>query len=128
MNENTPIKAVLNRDAKGRFLPNNRANPKGRPPKDKSITNLMREMLDKPADKKFLSKEDYGKTWRQVVAKALLVKAIRGDSMAIRELLDRLEGKPVQLIGGETGGAITLRVVYDDRNRDRTSDNAAKGE
>jgi len=119
MNENTPIKAVLNRDAKGRFLPNNRANPKGRPPKDKSITNLMREMLDKPADKKFLSKEDYGKTWRQVVAKALLVKAIRGDSMAIRELLDRLEGKPTQSIVGGDGKPIILKVVYDDGNTDR---------
>jgi len=103
-------------------------NPKGRPRKDCSITSLAKEMLDQPADERFLSPSDYGKTWRQAIAKALLVGALKLNSGIMKELLDRLEGKPVQLIGGETGGAITLRVVYDDRNRDRTSDNAAKGE
>jgi len=101
---------------------------KGRPRKDCSITSLAKEMLDQPADERFLSPSDYGKTWRQAIAKALLVGALKLNSGIMKELLDRLEGKPVQLIGGETGGAITLRVVYDDRNRDRTSDNAAKGE
>jgi len=90
---------------------------KGRPRKDCSITSLAKEMLDQPADERFLSESDYGKTWRQAIAKALLVGALRLNPGIMKELLDRLEGKPVQLIGGETGGAITLRVVYDDRNK-----------
>ena len=95
------------------------ANPKGRPCKDYSITSLAKEMLDQPADERFLSKSDYGKTWRQAIAKALLVGALKLNPGIMKELLDRLEGKPVQLIGGQEGGAITLRVVYEDSNTDR---------
>ena len=113
---------------KGNWVKGQSGNPKGRPRKDCSITSLAKEMLDQPADERFLSESDYGKTWRQAIAKALLVGALRLNPGIMKELLDRLEGKPVQLIGGEVGGAITLRVVYEDRNKDRTSDNAAKGE
>ena len=102
---------------KGNWVKGQSGNPKGRPRKDYSITSLAKEMLDQPADERFLSPSDYGKTWRQAIAKALLVGALNLNSGIMKELLDRLEGKPVQLIGGETGGAITLRVVYDDRNK-----------
>ena len=102
---------------KGSWVKGQSGNPKGRPRKDYSITSLAKEMLDQPADERFLSPSDYGKTWRQAIAKALLVGALNLNPGIMKELLDRLEGKPVQLIGGETGGAITLRVVYDDRNK-----------
>ena len=102
---------------KGSWVKGQSGNPKGRPRKDYSITSLAKEMLDQPADERFLSESDYGKTWRQAIAKALLVGALKLNPGITKELLDRLEGKPVQLIGGETGGAITLRVVYDDRNK-----------
>jgi len=101
---------------KGNWVKGQSGNPKGRPRKDYSITSLAKELLDQPADERFLSPSDYGKTWRQAIAKALLVGALKLNSGIMKELLDRLEGKPVQLIGGETGGAITLRVVYDDDN------------
>jgi len=113
---------------KGSWVKGQSGNPKGRPRKDYSITSLAKEMLDQPADERFLSPSDYGKTWRQAIAKALLVGALNLNTGIMKELLDRLEGRPVQLIGGEKGGAIILRVVYEDRNKDRTSDNAAKGE
>ena len=104
---------------KGNWVKGQSGNPKGRPRKDYSITSLAKEMLDQPADERFLSESDYGKTWRQAIAKALLVGALKLNSGIMKELLDRLEGKPVQLIGGEKGGAITLRVVYEDSNTDR---------
>ena len=101
---------------KGNWVKGQSGNPKGRPRKDYSITSLAKELLDQPADERFLSPSDYGKTWRQAIAKALLVGALNLNSGIMKELLDRLEGRPIQLIGGETGGAITLRVVYDDDN------------
>jgi len=94
-------------------------NPKGRPRKDYSITSLAKEMLDQPADERFLSPSDYGKTWRQAIAKALLVGALRLNPGIMKELLDRLEGKPAQPIVGGDGKPIILKVVYDGSNTDR---------
>ena len=88
------------------------ANPKGRPCKDYSITSLAKEMLDQPADERFLSPSDYGKTWRQAIAKALLVGALNLNTGIMKELLDRLEGKPAQpIVGGEEGLPILVREI-----------------
>jgi len=47
------------------------------------------------------------------VAKSLIKKAIHGDIQAIKEIGDRLDGKPVQAIIGPEGEPITLveRVI-----------------
>jgi len=85
---------------------------KGRPRKDYSIISLAKEMLDQPADERFLSPSDYGKTWRQAIAKALLVGALRLNPGIMKELLDRLEGKPAQpIVGGEEGLPILVREI-----------------
>jgi len=104
---------------KGSWVKGQSGNPKGRPRKDYSITSLAKEMLDQPADERFLSPSDYGKTWRQAIAKALLVGALNLNSGIMKELLDRLEGKPAQPIVGGDGEPIILKVVYDDSNTDR---------
>lgn len=75
--------------------PNSRKNlelghkPNIRTSKDFSITRIIKEMLDEPAD--FLGAN--GKTWRQVIALKILDEARKGNATLIKELLDRLEGK-----------------------------------
>lgn len=83
-----------------------------------TITSAIRGMLDKPCDERWLYVEDKGKgiTWRQAIAKSLLSHAVQGKQGAVSELLDRLEGKVTQPLGGEGGGPVTIRVVYDDRD------------
>ena len=63
--------------------------------KDYSITRIMKEMLDQPAEERWLSVEDKGQkvTYRQAIAKTILVEAVRGNAKIIGEVLDRLEGK-----------------------------------
>ena len=82
--------------------------------KDYSITRIIKTMLDDPAEERWLEAEDKHKqfTWRQAIAKRILIEAARGNAKVTGELLDRLEGKVTQpeLIKGE----ITLRVVDDD--------------
>lgn len=82
--------------------------------KDYSITRIVKEMLDEPADERWLDVHDKDKklTWRQAIAKALLVGSIRGNAKLMSELLDRIEGKVTQPVANE--GEITLRVKYDD--------------
>jgi len=82
--------------------------------KDYSITRIVKEMLDDPASERWLEVEDKGKrlTWRQAIAKRILIESARGNAKVTGELLDRLEGKVTQPVANE--GEITLRVKYDD--------------
>lgn len=86
------------RGAKGRFLPGNSyrwkagesGNPKGR---KGSVTDAIRQRLEKVRDARD------GRTNAELVADALLEEAIKGRNIqAIREILDRMEGKPRQAI------------------------------
>ena len=47
----------------------------------------------------------------RVVARALLDKAESGDVQAIREVADRLDGKPAQEVMGEDGGPLQVSIV-----------------
>lgn len=83
--------------------------------KDYSITRIIKEMLDRPVDERWLEVDDKGQqlTWRQAIAKRILIEAVKGNAKIISELQDRLEGKVVQPIEGG-GEPITFRVIYDD--------------
>lgn len=73
------------------FAPGQSGNPGGRP-KGRSITALIRELLDAPASDRNGS-PIVGKTVGDQVAEALLREARSGDVRAIKELLDRTEGR-----------------------------------
>lgn len=109
-------------------IKNNKNHP-GRPKKEHSITNLIREMLDQEAQYIAPGALPTDKTWRQLIARAILRKASDGDVSMIRELLDRLEGKVVQPVGGENGEPI--KVEHDIKGKllsllDRYASNGTK--
>lgn len=79
-------------------------NPKGRP-KGKSVSSILKELLDKKAPESFKSTEAYktyltdeeGLTNGEALAMVLLNKAVKQENdKSISELLDRTEGKPLQ--------------------------------
>ena len=80
-----------------------------------SITAIIKEMLNEPADERWLDVADKGKgkTWRQMVAQALLIGAVRGNPGLIKELLDRLEGKVTQPV--QNDGKVELEIIYHDK-------------
>jgi hypothetical protein len=84
-------------------------NPGGRPKKT-PITDALRALLAElhPDQKKYP-----GKTWVRVLAERMIEKAEAGDLSAMREITDRVEGKPGQavILGGEDGGAIPFASV-----------------
>jgi len=63
----------------------------GRPPKEKSFANMLRIAISEAGSKE-------GTTKLRDVADMLVTKAIEGDSTAIREIADRLDGKPHQSV------------------------------
>jgi len=88
------------------FKPGQSGNPKGGPCKEHSITHKQREMLPLPCP---YSKK--GETWLEWLADRGM--ALAGENPAYyRELMDRLEGKVTQPIGGEDGGPIEVSIDY----------------
>ena len=81
--------------------------------KDYSITRIIRDMLDQPAEERWLETEDKRKrfTWRQAIAKRILIESAKGNARVTSELLDRLEGKVTQPIGGDEENPIVLQLL-----------------
>ncbi len=105
-------KQVENTGKPYRWVKGQSGNKNGRPRKDLSIISIVKSVIDQPADERWLDICDKGKglSWRQAIAKALLVGAVKGHPVLMKELLDRLEGKVVQPIGGENGQPIKAEV------------------
>lgn len=59
--------------------------------------------------RKLAVQEDYARLHK--VAHKLFDKAAEGDMSAIKELGDRLDGRAVQEIGGDSDNPVTIRVV-----------------
>lgn len=81
--------------------------------KDYSITRIIKEMLDEPADERWLEVGDknQGLTWRHAIAKRLLIEAVRGNARVATELLDRLEGKVSQPLETPPGKPFEVKVI-----------------
>jgi hypothetical protein len=70
----------------------------GRPPKEKSFANMLNIAIKEAAEG--------GHTKLRAVADALVEKAMAGDVQAIKEIADRLDGKPAQSL--EMSGSLAL--------------------
>jgi hypothetical protein len=91
-------------------------NPHGRPKKQDSLTNLLKDEIGQicPADRE-------KRTWKQLIVRAALQLAMKGNATALKEVWERLDGKTLQMekvqFGGPDGKAVTINVVYaDDEN------------
>jgi len=74
------------RDSSGRFIPGQSGNPLGRPPKNVSITSLIKEKLDTIDPKT-------GKTHAQLITDKIFQIAMSGNLAAAQEILIRTDGK-----------------------------------
>ena len=80
------------RDDKGRWVKGFCPNPNGRPANGCSYSELLQSELEKTV-------EDTGKPKKEALIETLVSLAINEKNLyAIREILDRLEGKPAQSI------------------------------
>ena len=90
------------RDDHGRWTPGHSGNPGGRPA-SQSLNSAIRAKLDEVRDD--------GQTRAQRIAAILVELAESGDLRAIREVIDRTEGRPPQSIALDTGVPYELKPV-----------------
>jgi len=90
MQDNASLSKPL-RDAKGRLLPGNSGNPRGK------LKDTPAKKIEKKAVKELVAA--YQQSLAEALSKVspvLVAKALKGDVAAIRELNDRAMGKPPQ--------------------------------
>ncbi len=82
-------------------------NPNGPPKKETCLTSLLKEQINTipPGEKQ-------GRTWRQLLVLAWLTGSMK-NPVLLKELLDRVDGKVLQPIGGGDGQAIPVRIIYE---------------
>ena len=90
----------VNRNEKGQFEPGSSGNPSGRP--KGSLTKLMREFM--------YEVDDSGFTRVQHICLILWNAALKGDLQAIKLIMDRVDGTPVQHVSTRTSSD-TIKVL-----------------
>ena len=95
-------------------------NPNGRPPKMISLTSEMKGQLTQPCP------YAPGKTWLQYLVERWLAHSLDNVTY-FRELIERLEGKVLQPIGGENGEPIKYEISVKDNETKQLTDRIIKG-
>ena len=80
------------------WKPGQSGNPKGRPPKGDTMTEALKEKVDKEA-----------------VAEKLYAMAMEGDIAALKYIYDRVDGKPRESVDLNHSGGINVTIGKDFR-------------
>lgn len=81
---------AIERLSNGRFVPGQSANPKGRPKKGQTMTDILVKYLNKKTvkiDGKLVS-------GKEAAAIKMIQQALKGDSVLLKYIYDRIDGKP----------------------------------
>jgi len=84
--------SLKNRDRRLKNLkpwkPGQSGNPKGRPPKDVSLTSLLKLEVQK------INPDDKAKrTWAELLVVATIRLAVKGNAAALKEVWERMDGR-----------------------------------
>lgn len=94
------------------FKPGKSGNPKGRPletPQQKAIRKATKELIQDYKDKLIDSLPK--------ISPVLIAEALGGNILAIKEIHDRVMGKPLQAVDLTTGGESFFRPTDEEREK-----------
>lgn len=92
------------------WKPGQTGNPNGRPPRGETLTDILRVKL---RELKVKGKGNKPIEAKEALMITLLNIAMAGDLRAIQYIMDRVDGKPVQMseISGPEGGPVEIEQV-----------------
>ena len=82
-----------------------KANPNGRPKSNWTWAGLIKEAMEE-------MQED-GEPVKKKISRSLIAKALSGDVQAIKEIGDRIDGKPKQSVDVDNSGEVKFIVTRD---------------
>lgn len=92
------------------FKPGNCANPNGRPKGTFSIVGMIKDKLQE-------TPEGQKETYAQLLVKKYMHKAlVEGDDKIIRDLVDRIDGKALQKIAGDSNQPLEFIIKNQNGN------------
>lgn len=102
-----------------RFQPGKSGNPAGRPKNAKYFGETARELMAakeikvtwRIGDKSRTLKISSDKNMHYGIAAALIVEALQGNTVAARELIDRIDGKPHQSLAVEHDANLNIATM-----------------
>lgn len=101
------------KDSPATWKPGQSGNPNGRPPKEWTWSGLIKDMMD--------ASEEDGEPVKIKIARALRNKAYAGDVQAIKEIGDRIDGKPKQQTDITSNGKeltpLLVKFISDETDR-----------
>lgn len=93
------------------FKPGESGNPNGRPKREWTWSGILEEVGEQIEPKS-------GKKFKELVSKRLWLKAVNGDTVAIKEIMNRMDGMPKQAIEHE--GEVKTLIVFDLDGKEET--------
>jgi hypothetical protein len=91
------------------YKPGQSGNPNGRPKEDWTMSGLIREALEE--------QDENGIPYKKLIANKLAKLAAKGELMAVKETINRIDGMPKQFI--ENTGDMNLNIkIVDDKGTD----------
>ncbi len=107
------------------FQKGNSGNLNGRPPKDVSLTSLLKKYIETtPA---LIDGKPNTKTWRELLVETWVFASHKGNPVLFKELLERLEGKVTQPVSGEGGGPIAVKIEVVSEQAKKFTEEIVKG-
>jgi len=95
------------------FKPGESGNPKGRPKKGETLSDILREQL---SSIKIEYEDGTQVEAKTAIAAKLIERAMEGEILAMKYIYDRVDGRPKESIDLEHSGELT--VVFEDAEKD----------
>ena len=87
------------------YKPGHSGNIKGAPKREWTWAGVIQEAVEQL--------EEDGTPIKSSVVKSLIREAKRGNIMATKELMNRMDGMPVQAVENKTEGSLEIKIVED---------------
>jgi hypothetical protein len=113
----------MNEENLKHFPPGISGNPAGRPKGARSLSTVLKEMLEENVDVIIDGQPATKKMFKEVIIRRLLKAANDGDIRAIQTIFDRVDGKAAQFIEMQIPGGVDSlhkhEVIFKDMSQPR---------
>lgn len=91
------------------YKPGQSGNPNGRPKRDWTWSSLLEESMEE--------QDETGESYKKIITRKMRTLGTKGDMVAIKELMNRMDGMPTQDIKQTGNVVLNVKMIRDERKR-----------